>query len=311
MYTTITKAAKAVFKDIELSKSEGVIAFATYGTKDRDGDIANQGMFTKSWKEFTDVRLFKNHDKNLAPGKIIKLWDDKNHAYAHVKFGQSTLGQDTLKDIDDGIITDASYSLVPIKSDPLMGGGKNYKEVFHKEVSVLTHWGAHPESKIKAIQKAASDISIAPELLKELSSDEMTMLRAFIAEQSGSLQTWVSFASSLKEGSDLYTWVHNVISNINSSISDFKYRIQWYGPRQKEANDEMIERILKMEKAVHSSTASDEHLQEIEKGLQEIKALMSTPGSTQSSESTQEQRKEGNDNGEIELALLNLSNLLD
>lgn len=311
MYREVTKAAKGGYKDVDVQKGEAVIAFATYGTRDRDGDIANQGMFTKSWQEFKDVRLFKNHDKNQAPGKILKLWDDKEHAYAHVKFGTSTLGQDTLKDIDEGIITDSSYLFVPMpgKYKDLTGGGRSYHEVFHKEVTVLTHWGAHPESKIKAVQKAVDEVTLSSELLKELNSDELTLLRSFIAQYTGSLQTLLNFSQTLPENSDLWIWVNDQISSISNRISDFKYKVRWYGPQQKEASDDILSHIAKMEKAIRKSTASDPHLQEMEAQIKELKALLYSPGSTLSSENTHEQQKGSKDDEALlALQLLNLSN---
>lgn len=168
MYKEVYKSVSGGYTDVDLNKGEAVIKFATYGSADRDGDIANKGMFTKSWNEFKDVRLFKNHDKTLAPGKILKMWDDDKHAYAHVKFGQSTLGQDTLKDVHDQIVTDSSYLFVPQKYKELPNGGYSFTEVFHKEVSVLTHWGAHPESKIKSVRKEWESAAISSDVLNHI-----------------------------------------------------------------------------------------------------------------------------------------------
>lgn len=310
MYKEVRKAANGGFTDVDLKKGESVIAFATYNSRDRDKDMANQGMFTKSWNEFKDVRLFKNHDKNTGPGKILKLWDDSNQAYSHTKFGTHTEGQDTLKQIAEGIITDSSYLFVPIKYDPLPGGGYSYKEVFHKEVSVLTHWGAHPESKIKTVQKSFEGVEFAEAVLKELSNDEMQYLRALIGNQSAVLQDMTLFAQMLNENSDLYTWVNYTIAEISRTIADFKYKVKWYGPQQKSENDEILQRIAKMKSFVNNSTASDECIIGVKAQLKELESLMA-PVSTQSSESTPEQQKGEKNDPALELALLNLSMLLD
>src|SRR3954468_2912050 len=111
----ITKAIDLSVKDIDLAKREAVIAFATYKSLDLDGDRSNRGMFDKSWRENTGiVRYFLNHDKKQAPGKIEQLWDDADHAYARVKHGTHTIGEDVLKQLDEGIIVAASFGFDPI-----------------------------------------------------------------------------------------------------------------------------------------------------------------------------------------------------
>jgi len=313
MYKEVRKSAQNVYKDVDLEKRQVVTAFATYGSKDRDGDIANKGMFTKSWKEFTDVRVFENHDKTKAPGKIDELWDDDKQAYAKIKMGRHTLGNDTLLQIQDEIIKDSSYLFVPQKGKDLGSGNYSYTEVFHKEVSVLTHWGAHPESKIKAVAKAAGDFTLAPEILKELSSDEVVYLKNFIAAYNSNLQDLVTFSQGLNENSDLWVWVNDMISRVSDQISNFKYKIMWYGPKQKSENDELINRLTKLKSFCSNSKASDECIQNILKEANEIETLLSgQPVSTQSStESTREQQKGSNDSNLLNLQLLNLSMSLE
>lgn len=313
MYKEVYKAAKAVMKDVDLEKREVVTGFATYGTRDRDKDRANQGMFTKSWQEFKDVRVFENHDKTKAPGKIQKLWDDKEGAYAHVKMGRHTLGNDTLLQIQDEIITDSSYLFVPQKGKAFADGGYDYTEVFHKEVSFLTHWGSHPESKIKAVAKSADEITLSPDVLKELTNDEVNYLKNFISAYNGNLQSLVTFGLGLNENSDLYVWVNEMISRVSDNISNFKYKIMWYGPKQKSENDELMNRLAKLKSFCTNSTASDDCIQNVLKEAEQIEVLLSEQTeSTQSSrQSTLEQQKGANDSNLLQLQLLNLSMLLD
>ncbi len=142
-------------KDMSLSKRSALIAFATYKTLDRDQDRANKGMFTKSWNEsFSDIRLFLNHKKEQAPGKPIRFEEDDDHAYSEVKLGTHTLGEDTLKMMDEGIITDNSYGFDLIKSLPIKDKGKDMKEAKLWEISLLTHWGAHQDSKVLEVNKS-------------------------------------------------------------------------------------------------------------------------------------------------------------
>jgi hypothetical protein len=313
MYKEVRKAASGSFTNVDLDKREVVTQFATYGTRDRDRDQANQGMFTKSWNEFKDVRVFKNHQKELAPGKILKLWDDEKGASSLVKMGRDTLGNDTLLQIQDEIITDSSYLFVPMKGKAFNDGGYNYTEVFHKEVSFLTHWGAHPESKIKAVAKAAGDFSISEEVLKELSTDEVQYLRNFITGYTNNLQDLITFSQGLNETSDLWVWVNDMISRVSEQIANFKYKIMWYGPKQKAENNELIQRLAKLKSFCKNSTASDECIQNVLKEADYMENLLS--GQTESTQSsglsTQEQQKGANDSKLLHLQLLNLSMQLE
>lgn len=154
----ITKSTNFEAKDIDLTKGMAKIAFATFNSKDRDKDVARSGMFNKSWTESkSDVRFFLNHDKDQAPGVPVELHDNGSQGIMVVKFGRHTLGKDVLYMLEDGIITDNSYGFDPIpeKTFKMKDGGREFKEVKLWEVSVLTHWGAHPDSKVMEVGKSA------------------------------------------------------------------------------------------------------------------------------------------------------------
>jgi HK97 family phage prohead protease len=156
-------------KGIEKGKREAVLAFATYNSMDRDEDIASQGMFTKSVKEsFADIRMYLNHDPKQSPGRPMDIWEDNNHAYAKSYMGTHTLGEDTLKMMDEGIITDVSYGFDPIKAAPVKKNskGRKFTEVKLWEYSPLTHWGAHPGSYVQSVVKSA-EMGLMVKQLKE------------------------------------------------------------------------------------------------------------------------------------------------
>lgn len=155
----IKKAMPCGFKDMDSSKRIVILAFATYNSIDRDGDIARKGMFTKSVKEsFSDIRMLLNHDPKQAPGKPMEVWEDDTHAYSKSFIGTHTLGDDTLKMLDEGIIKDVSYGFDPIKSTAVKkegSKGRDFKEAKLWEYSPLTHWGAHPGSHVESVTKSA------------------------------------------------------------------------------------------------------------------------------------------------------------
>lgn len=300
------KAAKDSVSDVDLGKREAKVAFATYKSRDRDGDRANQGMFNKSWKEFTDVRLFENHDKLKAPGKILKMWDDPNNAFGHLKMGTHTLGEDTLKQMAEGIITDTSYMFYALKADPLPGGGQDLREVFHKEISVLTHWGAHPGSKIVAVQKSADNFG--PEVLKQLNAEEIVFLRDYIGRLNSNLASLVEFGTGLTEGSDIYSWVNSVVADLSYTISRFKDRLV-YGQKEWTEN-ELKERLSKLKSFCRNTTASDECIQNILKEADGIESLLTDYNSTLAADEALKQPVVKSE-ADLQLSLLNIQMLLN
>lgn len=256
----ITKAIDLSVKDIDLAKREAVIAFATYKTLDLDGDRSNRGMFDKSWSENRGiVRYFLNHDKKQAPGKIEQLWDDADHAYARVKHGTHTLGEDVLKQLYEGIIVAASFGFDPIKYKDIKGKGKDFTEVKHYEVSALTHWGAHTESGPVAVQKALS--SIPAFKLKQLNQEEQDLLNLIINNGIENLQAAIAVAADLDPESDLYIAIMWMISRQAEIVGDVRGRLSW---GMKEA---MQSQIVKMQKFIRNSNASDECIKSVQKSL--------------------------------------------
>jgi HK97 family phage prohead protease len=307
----IYKSAQKSIHDIDMSKRVAVTKFATYGTFDRDEDRANKGMFTKSWNEFKEVRFFLNHEKKQAPGKIQQLWDDDTHAYAKAWMGTHTLGEDVLKMMDEGIITDSSYGFDPIKAARIPGKGRDFKEVFHKEVSVLTHWGAHPGSKVISVEKEWENEVLE---LKQLNDPEKTFLRKIIAQNNANLQDMVAFAATLDETSDLYTWVNGTIADHSNSLRWMKDRLVW-GQKEWDGADvsELKERLTTLKAFCRNTTASDDTIKMVLKEAEHIEGIISKYDSTITAAATKalQQVASGSDNDEdVQISLLNLQLML-
>lgn len=255
----ITKAIDLSVKDIDLAKREAVIAFATYKSLDLDGDRSNRGMFDKSWKENMGiVRYFKNHNKNIAPGRILRLWDDDTHAYAQVKHGTHTEGEDVLKQLDEQIIVAASFGFDPIKYKDIKGKGKDFTEVKHYEVSALTHWGAHTDSGPVAVQKAASQFNFR---MKSLSQPEQDLLMLLIGNGMNSIQAAIDVATQLEPDSDLYTFVMWFISRHAEIIGGLRSELR-YGMKEK-----IDGQIAKMQKFIRNTDATDECIISVKQSL--------------------------------------------
>lgn len=270
MLTKGMKIAKdgITIKDLDLSKRTAVIAQATYQTKDREGDVANKGMFTRSWNNNrSDIRLFKNHNKYSGPGRVDDFWEDDQHAFVKSYYGTHTEGNDTLIQIDEGIIIAASFGYNPVVAPKLKDSkGYDLKEVQWLETSVLTHWGAHQDSGIVSVQKHWD-----PERLKELNDSEKNFLRRLIANRSEALRMSIEFNDQVVEGTDMWGWINEQIGSVSYDLGWLKRRLE-YGV--KEIGD-LRAGIKAMEKFIHNTKASDECIQRIEQELNNTKQLLS------------------------------------
>lgn len=259
----ITKSIELNIKDIDMGKREAVIAHATYKSLDGDGDRSNRGMFDKSWKEnFNLLRFFLNHKKDQAPGKVLQTWDDSEQAFTRVKLGTHTLGEDVLKMLDEQTIVAASFGFDPMKWKDIKGKGKDFTEVKHYETSVLTHWGAHEQSGVVKVEKAATGM---PKLnLKQLNQSEQDLLMLLINNGMDSIQAAINVAGQADPDSDLYTFVMWFISRQADQIGGLRSELR-YGMK-----DKLNEQIAKMQKFIRNTTASDEAIATIQKSLSSL-----------------------------------------
>lgn len=134
------KATEAIeLMEMNRESRTAVIAHAVYDNIDRARDIARRGMFTKSWKENKAVDFLIDHMDGVKPGRVIGLFDDEKKAYTKVKFSESTIGTDTMLQMDEGIITGASFGFYTIKANTIEVKGqkvRELREVIHDETTV-------------------------------------------------------------------------------------------------------------------------------------------------------------------------------
>jgi hypothetical protein len=203
------------------------------------------------------------------------------------------------------VITDSSYYFLPTKYAKNEAGGYNFTEVFMKEVSVLTHWGAHPESKIVSVQKAASDVEIGEAILKQLNTSEIDFLRQFIGSLNGNLLTLATFSAGLSETSDIYSWTNSVLTDLSYTIARFKERLIW--GQKCWSPDELSERLARLKSFCKNTTASDETIKLVLKEAEDIETFLMMEATPQPAQ-VEEQAKSSDDVG---LALLNIKMLLN
>lgn len=259
-------------KDFDKGKREAVIAHAAYDNIDRTKDISRKGMFTKSWSESkADIFFYKNHNPELAPGKVLDVFETESKAYTKVFLGTHTLGEDTLKMMDEGIITKASFGYIPIKKNFIEKNGQKIRElteVKHIETSVLTMLQANPLASVESVTKAFNNLMLE---VKTLSQSENAALKRIMASDFNSLNELFQIAQSIDEKSDLYTWVMWQISRRSDAVSDLRGQLKWNSGELKQFQDD----IKMMEKFCANTTATDACIEQVQNDIQEAKHILS------------------------------------
>jgi HK97 family phage prohead protease len=262
-------------KDVDTQHRTAIIAHATYDNIDRGKDILRKGAFAKSWKEHKDdVAFYLNHNDEMAPGKVVELFEDDNHAYTKAWMGTHTLGDDTLKMMDEGVIKKASFGFLPVKANKIEVKGvkvREIKELYHGETSVLTKLQMNPGSGVISVTKSFGDVPKLINEFKTLTSDEQNFLTNVIMNGNASLMAAITLANGLDPDSDLYTYINYFISQMASQMGDLKSQLKW---GRKDFSDAKAH-LETMEKFVRNTTASDDCIKLISKEAEEIKAFLS------------------------------------
>lgn len=109
------KSMSNSIKDLDLEKREVAIYLSVFDKIDSDGDMIKKGAFKKSIKERgvesssnRQIAFLRHHDWQHQIGKFNKLEEDDKGLFAVGILGTSTKGEDSLRDYDEGIITEHS-----------------------------------------------------------------------------------------------------------------------------------------------------------------------------------------------------------
>lgn len=156
-YQTKNISLPASLKDIDGKK--GIIAgyFAHFNNLDSDGDVIMPKAFTKTIAERGPkstqprVKHLRNHMVYEPIGVITELKEDDKGLYYESKAGTHFIGQDTIKMIESGLITEHSFGFDTVKKETIKEGegffesGRERRliELRMWEGSSLTAWGAN------------------------------------------------------------------------------------------------------------------------------------------------------------------------
>lgn len=161
------------FKDVDGRKGIVTGYFADFNSIDSDGDIIRQGAFAKSIAETGPgsrkprIKHLLNHDPSQPLGVIVELKEDSKGLYYESKLGQHTLGQDFVKMVDSGIVTEHSIGYRTVKYNQIKPwsewregeAARELTELKLWEGSSLTAWGANMNTPLTGM-KAEQAIDI-------------------------------------------------------------------------------------------------------------------------------------------------------
>ncbi|MFD2597517.1 HK97 family phage prohead protease [Sphingobacterium corticis] len=169
----LTKGINQGFKDVDVKQGIVTGYFAHFGSKDSDGDIIVAGAFAKSIREngpesnHPRIKHLLDHNKKNAIAKITVLKEDDFGLYYESKAGRHTAGQDFLKMVEDGIITEHSHGYITLKEQQKADANYIYENIL-LEGSSLQFWGANANTPIIGIKSEIEVIATITMLEKAL-----------------------------------------------------------------------------------------------------------------------------------------------
>lgn len=167
---SITDTMPLMIKDIDGRK--GIITgyFSMFDSVDSDGDVMKKGCFAKTLKEQGPnsvkprIKHLLNHDPSKPLGVIYELKEDNTGLYYESKLGTHSLGEDFVKMVDSGLVTENSFGFQTVKQTQLMPwnewkpgeAAREILEVRLFEGSNLTAWGANHRTYNSGVKGAVN-----------------------------------------------------------------------------------------------------------------------------------------------------------
>lgn len=124
---------------------------STFGNKDHVGDVVEKGAFAKSLKERGDrIKLLWQHAEPL--GKPLHMEEDSKGLYVEAYISKTTLGNDVMELVNDGVIDRLSigYNVMKDKYDTATKT-RRLKELRLSEFSLVT-FPANDEAVLQGVK---------------------------------------------------------------------------------------------------------------------------------------------------------------
>ena len=162
---------------MDLNPKQGIVTgyFSKFNNVDGDGDIIRPGAFTKTIKEqgpestLPRIKHLLNHDPSLPLGVLTKLYEDSYGLAYESQIGSHEGGEDFIKMVESGLITEHSIGFKIIKRNQIQSyenylknpsaGQYEITEIKLYEGSSLTAWGANPLTPITSL-KSMNDFDL-------------------------------------------------------------------------------------------------------------------------------------------------------
>jgi HK97 family phage prohead protease len=172
LYTYKDTTLAASFKDADMKKGIVTGYFSRFGNVDSDGDIIKAGAFAKTVKEQGPnsaqprIKHLMNHNPSMPLGKLLSLKEDSTGLVYESQVGSHALGQDFIKMVESGLITEHSIGYKTIKRNQLQdysgyqrNPSKGMFEITEAKLfegSSLTAWGANPMTPLTGLKGAVN-----------------------------------------------------------------------------------------------------------------------------------------------------------
>lgn len=156
------------FKDVDGKKGIVTGYFAAFNNVDSDGDIIRKGAFERTIRENGPksakprIKHLMNHNTSLPLGVVTELKEDDHGLYYESRLGGHSLGQDFIKMVESGLITEHSIGYRTVKRNQIQdydGYQKNpsagwfeLTELKLWEGSSLTAWGANANTPLTGMK---------------------------------------------------------------------------------------------------------------------------------------------------------------
>jgi HK97 family phage prohead protease len=171
------KDVSIVSEIMDMNPIQGIVTgyFSKFNNVDSDGDIMKPGAFTKTISEQGPesaqprIKHLLNHDPSQPLGKLLSLKEDAYGLYYESQVGTHEGGEDFIKMVESGLITEHSIGFKIIKRNQVQSyenylrnpslGQFEITEIKLYEGSSLTAWGANPLTPITSL-KSLNDVDL-------------------------------------------------------------------------------------------------------------------------------------------------------
>jgi HK97 family phage prohead protease len=164
------KTEELIAEVIDINPKQGIVTgyFSKFNNVDGDGDIIVPGAFAKTIREngpdssLPRIKHLLNHDPTIPLGKLVSLKEDSYGLSYESQIGSHEAGEDFIKMVESGLITEHSIGFKIIKRNQIQSY-ENYQknpslglfeitEIKLYEGSSLTAWGANPLTPITSLK---------------------------------------------------------------------------------------------------------------------------------------------------------------